>query len=538
MGKRFLILFCSFLIFSCFCINSFSCPVSAAGFGSHRGDYMDYSRSDIDTEKTFLDSAFDVLTDAYNNPEDFFSDLFYYCLGTAGAIFSDDTTLLGVRNQWNALYNNALDSPEDLRKIFYYGTDGQLYFTDEFLSNTRDIVDQASFEHGVLSIPYCTNDGIPQKAYSAGIVFLSNNITACLNGEDSRFIHPSYSTSYPYFNDGFSIQNLYKVTPFSSYSHYRNFCTGNSSTSVQVIFYNANDQLSLFSLSETIYPWFFNPSSDGTFKRGNKSPFNFDSGTSSFSANSNINTTTYFPCFLGAGSFESYRSYDWLDYYVHGGTGVLRGNTYYALDNAIDEDGLLNGSALYDQLQEHYKDLSQQVASGNLTLSEMNKTLSDEILDSLENIEQNTEVQTKYLKKIVDLLESISKKLTYSNVVGTVNAASNLLSSIGDALDSLFEDSGGDFNLLDFVADGLSDSMRSVFPFSLPHDLLLVYEILAVTPQIPEVVLHFDLARLGISFDYTYTANDFQKLAYVTRFFSSIGFVILLINLTDKMMKK
>lgn len=42
-----------------------------------------------------------------------------------------------------------MSSPEEMRKIFYYGTDGQLYFTDDFLSQFRAIVDESSFNQGV-----------------------------------------------------------------------------------------------------------------------------------------------------------------------------------------------------------------------------------------------------------------------------------------------------------------------------------------------------------------------------------------------------
>ena len=103
-------------------------------------------------------------------------------------------------------------------------------------------------------------------------------------------------------------------------------------------------------------------------------------------------------------------------------------------------------------MQKQYKQLAGEVASGNKTLKEINETLSNDILDSVADVSQSVAQQTNYLKKILDEVKSISSKLTYSNVVGTVSAASNLLSAICDGLDSLFGgEEGGVFSLLDFV---------------------------------------------------------------------------------------
>ena len=201
----------------------------------------------------------------------------------------------------------------------------------------------------------------------------------------------------------------------------------------------------------------------------------------------------------------------------------------------------------YQGLQKQYKELAGEVAAGNKTLKEINQTLSDQILDTVADISQDVAQQTNYLKKILEEIRSISGKLTYSNVVGTVTAAGSLLSSICDALDSLFGgEDGAVFSLLDFVENHvLNESgqtaasiMKSVFPFSLPQDFYLILELLSVDPQTPQVHFKFELKRLNMSYDYTYVADDFAKLAYMTRFFSSVGFVLLLINFTNKILKK
>ena len=560
MLKRVLACFCSFLIVFSFCCQCF--VVSAAtegssGGGGHRGDYIDLSRSEIDTEKTQAQINADFIDQFVDDPAANIEDFFYYCLGSVGAVFSDETTLKSVRNQYNAIYANALSSPEEMRKIFYYGTDGQLYFTDDFLSQFRAIVDENSFNQGVFSIPYATNESFYQSALSIGCLAITNSITSCLNGADSRLM--IYYGDY--FNTGFSTSGLYPVFPFSSFSTYQKFAKSASSTNLAAVspisvslYYSSDSQV---ILSSDILPWYSKPGSDGSFSTvstGNAKYATFSSGQKSFSVSSfpyipGYPRYTAYAGFIGLGTFEAYRSVEHMQYYLSGGTGVIRGNTYYAMDNAQNPDNIFgkDWKSYYQGLQKQYKELAGEVAAGNKTLKEINQTLSDQILDTVADISQDVAQQTNYLKKILEEVKSISGKLTYSNVVGTVSAASNLLSAICDGLDSLFGgDDGGVFSLLDFVENHvLNESgqtaasiMKSVFPFSLPQDFYLILELLSVDPQTPQVHFKFELKRLNMSYDYTYVADDFAKLAYMTRFFSSVGFVLLLINFTNKILKK
>lgn len=560
MLKRVLACFCSFLIVFSFCCQCF--VVSAAtegssGGGGHRGDYIDLSRSEIDTEKTQAQINADFIDQFVDDPAANIEDFFYYCLGSVGAVFSDETTLKSVRNQYNAIYANALSSPEEMRKIFYYGTDGQLYFTDDFLSQFRAIVDENSFNQGVFSIPYATNESFYQSALSIGCLAITNSITSCLNGADSRLMI-FYGD---YFNTGFSTSGLYPVFPFSSFSTYQKFAKSASSTNLAAVspisvslYYSSDSQV---ILSSDILPWYSKPGSDGSFSTvstGNAKYATFSSGQKSFSVSSfpyipGYPRYTAYAGFIGLGTFEAYRSVEHMQYYLSGGTGVIRGNTYYAMDNAQNPDNIFgkDWKSYYQGLQKQYKELAGEVAAGNKTLKEINQTLSDQILDTVADISQDVAQQTNYLKKILEEVKSISGKLTYSNVVGTVSAASNLLSAICDGLDSLFGgDDGGVFSLLDFVENHvLNESgqtaasiMKSVFPFSLPQDFYLILELLSVDPQTPQVHFKFELKRLNMSYDYTYVADDFAKLAYMTRFFSSVGFVLLLINFTNKILKK
>ena len=538
-------------IFFCtsFFINTFS--VSAAdGGGGHRGDIIELDRADLDTEKTQAQINSDFINDFTDNTNESLEDLFYYALGTVGAVFSDDTTVKSVKNQYNAIYANALNSPEEMRKIFYYGTDGQLYFTDEFLSQFRNLVDKSSFEQGVFSVPCVTNDKMVQTALSYGVLAVTNAVTSCLNGSDFRLMQ-DWDTQ-KYFNDGFSFSAYYPVLAFQSFSRYSDFCNNKVSYTVSTSFYSLSDSgAALLSLPEQIDPWYCVPSSSGTYSRTSDTYYgsSFPAGKSVFDVYPSYYNVGNCPHFWGLGSFEAYRSVDWLKFYTSGGTGVIRGNTYYALDNKQDKDNIFgkDWKTYYQGLQKQYKQLAGEVAAGNKTLKEINETLSNDILDSVADVAQSVAQQTNYLKKILDEVKSISGKLTYSNVVGTVSAASNLLSAICDGLDSLFGgEDGGVFSLLDFVENYVLDGagntaasiMKKSFPFSVPHDFYLILELFSVDAKVPQVNFSFDLKRLGLSYDYSYTANDFQKLAYMTRFFSSVGFVMVLINLTNKILKK
>lgn len=542
-------------VFFCtsFFIDTFSVAAAtegSTGGGGHRGDIIELDRADLDTEKTEAQINSDFISDFKDNTTESLEDLFYYALGSVGAVFSDDTTLKSVKNQYNAIYANALNSPEEMRKIFYYGTDGQLYFTDEFLSQFRNLVDKSSFEQGVFSVPCVTNDKMVQTALSYGVLAVTNAVTSCLNGSDFRLMQDWDTRKY--FNDGFSFSAYYPVLAFQSFSRYSDFCNNKVSYTVSTSFYSLSDSgAALLSLPEQIDPWYCVPSSSGTYSRTSDTYYgsSFPAGKSVFDVYPSYYNVANCPHFWGLGSFEAYRSADWLKFYTSGGTGVIRGNTYYALDNKQDKDNIFgkDWKTYYQGLQKQYKQLAGEVAAGNKTLKEINETLSNDILDSVADVAQSVAQQTNYLKKILDEVKSISGKLTYSNVVGTVSAASNLLSAICDGLDSLFGgEDGGVFSLLDFVENYVLDGagntaasiMKKSFPFSLPHDFYLILELFSVDAKVPQINFSFDLKRLGLSYDFSYTANDFEKLAYMTRFFSSVGFVMVLINLTNKILKK
>ena len=556
MLKRVLACFCSFLIVFAFCCQCF--VVSADDSGSHggggagnRGEYMTSTRSEPDTSAK-VSSRFGIDWSDENDR----NNLFNYCLGLAGAVFSDDTTVKSVYNQFRAIYGS--DDPDTIEKIFYVGEDGQLYFTDDFLSQFRNIVDENSFNQGVYTLPLCTDDTVVQEYASIGALYLTNAITNALQGNSVLLIpslqHSNFGAYYKRsFSTGVDVSSLSLVLSFGTFSSYKNFCnpsykswgvggarfySDSSCTSSSVPFSqdSTSQSSSGFAALDDVLV--------------NLAPLSVGSVSGklciSHTGENGSNTAFYL---FGAGNIECYSDVEHFKYYSSGGTGVIRGNTYYALDNKQDKDNIFgkDWKTYYQGLQKQYKELAGEVAAGNKTLKEINQTLSDQILDTVADISQDVAQQTNYLKKILDEVKSISGKLTYSNVVGTVSAASNLLSAICDGLDSLFGgDDGGVFSLLDFVENHvLNESgqtaasiMKSVFPFSLPQDFYLILELLSVDPQTPQVHFKFELKRLNMSYDYTYVADDFAKLAYMTRFFSSVGFVLLLINFTNKILKK
>lgn len=556
MLKRILACFCSFLVVFSFCCQCFVVSADSGfhggGGAGNRGEYYTSTRSEPDTSAK-VSSMFGIDWSDENDR----SNLFHYCLGLAGAVFSDDTTVKSVYNQFRAIYGS--DDSDTIEKIFYVGKDGQLYFTDDFLSQFRGIVDEVSFNQGVFSVPFLRNEKIYQLLTGYGNLRVTNAVTSCLSGNDARVMAPQLSTGmgYSLVDLGFPFSDFNVVASFSSYSDYRNFYNSSISTSSTSAYSGPFYFTSNSSDGNVIYHYNDNPQlyhtkidSDGTFHAGDpKYAHNTSSSDTRFTVRSGYDVyclDSWF--FIGVGSFEAYRSVDWLKFYTSGGTGVIRANTYYAFDNKQDADNIMgrDWKKYYQGLQYAYKDLAKGVAAGNKTLKEVNQTLSDEILGTVADISQDVAQQTNYLKKILDEIKSISGKLTYSNVVETVSAASNLLSAVCDVLDSLFSSDDGVFSLLDFVEtyvlDGtgktIASVMQTVFPFSLPHDFYLILELLSVNPETPQVHFKFDLARLGMSYDYSYTANDFEKLAYMTRFFSSVGFVLLLINFTNKILKK
>lgn len=59
----------------------------SSGSGGHRGDIIELDRSDLDTEKTEAQINSDFISDFKDNTTESLEDLFYYALGSVGAVF-------------------------------------------------------------------------------------------------------------------------------------------------------------------------------------------------------------------------------------------------------------------------------------------------------------------------------------------------------------------------------------------------------------------------------------------------------------------
>lgn len=548
MFKRALSLIISFVFLFSFFVSSFSFPVfadsSSGGGGSSRSEEVD----DYGDGSSFFDAvklAFGVMTDgeggtpAANIP--FIGSaldcaltstgtttvLNWLCAAT-GTIFTD-TTMEQLNNRTSALFTNNGESIP-LIDIMYLGKDGNLYFRDSFLEGFKSSLSQVEYDSGYAQI-------VPLKKANELYTYIVDHIS-----------NPSIISLFSRALSG----ETNPVIFYTSCDSYSNF------TSVKYWQYNSFTQDALYSsLGEISYSNFIskvNGSGSIDVHRFDGAQFTF-TYVDSNGFNSSKNTTT--SAFSVAGSSSDflgfsasrysliapepvtiYRTKAWAEYYLNGGASVISVDSPYSPYGAVN-----TFDSNYDELQKAYTNLAKDVSDGTKTLDDMSSDLSSlikvsqDIEDDTGDIVDNTFSIISYLRRILSKLSDIGSKLTYSNVVGTVNAASNLISSIGSVLDDLFNSSDS-FSLLDFVSNGISDTMKTVFPFSLSHDMLLIYELLSVEPQVPEINFHFSIDRLGFSYDFSYVADDFQNLAYITRFFSSIGFVILLINLTNKMLKK
>lgn len=76
---------------------------------------------------------------------------------------------------------------------------------------------------------------------------------------------------------------------------------------------------------------------------------------------------------------------------------------------------------------------------------------------------------------------------------------------------------------------------KEKFPFCLPWDLYNVFANLVAEPEAPVFKFPFVFERLGIDYEFTIDLSQFDDLARVSRFFSSVSFVIFLILQSRKM---
>lgn len=76
---------------------------------------------------------------------------------------------------------------------------------------------------------------------------------------------------------------------------------------------------------------------------------------------------------------------------------------------------------------------------------------------------------------------------------------------------------------------------KEKFPFCLPWDVYNVFVNLVSEPEAPVFSIPFKFDRLGIDYEFTIDLSQFEEIAKVSRFFSSIAFVIFLILASRKL---
>lgn len=76
---------------------------------------------------------------------------------------------------------------------------------------------------------------------------------------------------------------------------------------------------------------------------------------------------------------------------------------------------------------------------------------------------------------------------------------------------------------------------KEKFPFCLPWDVYHVFVNLVSEPEAPVFTIPFKFQRLGIDYEFTIDLSQFDDIAKVSRFFSSIAFVIFLILASRKL---
>jgi hypothetical protein len=76
---------------------------------------------------------------------------------------------------------------------------------------------------------------------------------------------------------------------------------------------------------------------------------------------------------------------------------------------------------------------------------------------------------------------------------------------------------------------------KEKFPFCLPWDVYNVFANLVAEPEAPVFSIPFKFERLGIDYEFTIDLSEFEDIAKISRFFSSIAFVIFLILASRKL---
>ena len=163
----------------------------------------------------------------------------------------------------------------------------------------------------------------------------------------------------------------------------------------------------------------------------------------------------------------------------------------------------------------------------------------------------DNESDNPIISDIRDLLEDIKGKLSVLEFTSVISALSNVASAFSDlagfiteplknVVDSLKEIVGEAIRGSDMVDDvisaasGIVDAGMSKFPFSIPRDMFLLFNIMRAEPVAPhwKVPLVFMDAEYSIEIDFT----EYESVAKVSRAFLTVSFLIGLLFITRRLM--
>lgn len=170
----------------------------------------------------------------------------------------------------------------------------------------------------------------------------------------------------------------------------------------------------------------------------------------------------------------------------------------------------------------------------NETVSTSFESTLNDLLESSENIENNTNEIINQLNDVIELLQEHSSYLenidnTTSDIKGLVKALVGL--EVADLLEDLLDDLDNDSNSFN---NQVLPLMKTKFPFSLPWDVLGVFALLRHDPVTPSFTIHLYISSINFGVTKVVNFDDFLFLSTVSRSFLSLTFCIFLIMNTKR----
>lgn len=223
---------------------------------------------------------------------------------------------------------------------------------------------------------------------------------------------------------------------------------------------------------------------------------------------------------FSSGSF----GFDYIRGYssVYAGTPVYGGGGLYVPPSALRYDY----SGLYDTVKDAIDN------SESPTTDDIRQIVDGAIGDALDEIGNSgsdtgdEEEDEPEPDSILGYLKSINDKL--KKILAQVKQIKWL--SVADLVDDII------FNLIDLKQDfePVVQTMSRKFPFSIPWDTVLVFSLLADSPETPVYEIPFVIESAGINEVLVVDLGRFEKLSKVSRFMLTLTFLLMLFALTRK----